>query len=299
MKACLPLLCILAAIPAAAAEPSGWYGRWDLTLHGDSGDVGGWLELTPTSVRIVPRVGGVKGVKPFRFEGAVLTFSNVEWFGKWDRVDYKLEFSGDSVGGTASRESGPVMKVTGVRAPSLDRTATAWGHAVPLDWAAWKVMSATKPGNWSPAGGVFTNSRGGPNLRTIGDFQDFRLDLEFNCPQGSNSGIFLRGRYEIQIEEEPQNPGGVEGTGAVYQFIAPRVAVPRKPGQWRQLSVTLVGRTVTVVLDGVTLIDNEKIPGPTSGGFNSREEEPGPIILQGDHGPVSFRNLVLTPAETQ
>jgi 3-keto-disaccharide hydrolase len=299
MKACLPLLWILAAMPAVAGNPSDWFGRWDLTLRGDSGEVGGWLEFTPSSLRIVPRVGGVKDVKQFRFRNGALAFSNVEWVGKWERVDYKLDLSGERVSGAAVRESGPMMNVTGVRAPSLNRTVTGWSHPVSLDWAAWKVMSPTKPGNWKVAEGVFTNTRGGPNLRTAGEFQDFRLDLEFNCPQGSNSGVILRGRYEIQIEEEPGNPGGVEGTGAVYQFLAPRVAVPRKPGEWRKLSITLVGRTVTVVLDGVTLIDRQEAPGPTSGGFNSHEEEPGPIILQGDHGPISYRNIVLTPAETR
>jgi hypothetical protein len=155
-------------------------------------------------------------------------------------------------------------------------------------------MSPTKPGNWTLQNGVFRNARSGPNLRTIDEFEDFRLDLEFNCPNGSNSGIFLRGRYELQIEEEPDNRDPLGRTGSIYQFLA--ADVPRKPGQWRTLSVTLIGRNVTVTLDGATIIGGREIPGPTGGSFNSREGEPGPIILQGDHGAVQYRNIVLRRA---
>lgn len=299
MRAFLPIWCVLAVVPAFAADSSAWYGRWDLTLRGDAGETGGWLEVAPGTLRIVPRVGGVKPVAAFDLRDGRLTFSNVEWVGKWERVAYQLELRDGAATGTAMRESGPVLTVAGVRAPALDRSAATWGRPVRLDFSAWRVMSATKPGNWSEAGGALSNRARGPNLRTIGEFQDFRLDLEFNCPAGSNSGVFLRGRYEIQIEEEPDTTLPIERTGALYQFLAPRVGVPRRPGEWRKLSVTLVGRTVTVVLDGATLIDRQPIPGPTSGGFNAHEEQPGPIILQGDHGPVAFRNIVLTPAEAR
>ncbi len=252
-------------------------------------------------LRIVPRVGGVRAVPLFQIRDGRLTFSNQEWVGKWEQIRYEFTARDGRLAGAARRESGESMAVEGVRAPALDRKAGRMGRPFALlsgpGLAGWKVLSPAKPGNWSLDDGTLTNARSGPNLRTVEEFQDFQLDVEFNCPAGSNSGIFLRGRYEVQIEEEANNDEPAGRTGAVYQFLAPRVTVPRRPGEWRRLSITLVGRTVSVTLDGVLLIDRQEIPGPTSGGFNSREQLPGPLILQGDHGSISYRNLVLTPIE--
>lgn len=288
----------------ATATEDAFFGRWDLTVQSANEAIGGWLELSRSAagpqLRIVPRVGGVKLVPAFEMRDGRLVFSNEEWWGHWEHIRYELTIAEGKLSGTARRQSGEAMRVSGVPAPALARNPGAWVHPVALlggpDLSGWKVVSATKPGNWSLNEGTLFNSRSGPNLRTAGEFQDFRLDLEFNCPRGSNSGIFLRGRYEIQIEEEPDNVEPAGRTGAVYQFLAPKIAVPRRPGEWRKMSITLVGRTVSIVLDGITIIDRQEIPGPTSGGFNSREAEPGPIILQGDHGSISFRNLVLTRA---
>jgi hypothetical protein len=282
---------------------AGLLGRWDLTLESPQGETGGWLELTPAALRVVARVGGAKPIKNFEVRDGRLIFSNSEWFGRYEKVAYDLRLSGDRLTGTAVRESGESARVTGVRVPALDRKVKAWGKPVQLfsgkDLAGWKVLSTTKPGNWTAVDGVLVNPRGGPNLRTEAEFGDFRLHVEFNCPAGSNSGIFLRGRYEIQVEEGGRETAGVSRTGAVYQFLAPKPQLPDRPGEWRTLDITLVGRTITVALDGATIIDAQEIPGPTSGGFNSREAEPGPLILQGDHGAVSYRNLVLTPAAIQ
>jgi hypothetical protein len=285
------LLLLAAASLSPAADPFG--GRWDLAV----GDSGGWLEYSASTLSLVPRVGGVKRIAAFEIKDGHLVFSNTEWFGKWESVRYDLTVRDGALSGTAARESGPVMPVTGSRAPALRRKISAWGSPIPLtgDLAQWKVLSPTKPGNWTLRDGVLANARSGPNLRTLDEFQDFRLELEFNCPQGSNGGIFLRGRYELQIEEEPENHDPLGRTGAIYQFLPVVPNARRHPGEWRKLSVTLIGRAVTVTLDGVTIIGGREIPGPTSGGFNSREAEPGPIILQGDHGPISFRNIVLIP----
>jgi len=274
-----------------AASP--WFGRWDLAV----GENGGWMEVATTGVRIVPRVGGVKAIDAYSLNRDHLSFSNTEWVGKWEQVKYDLFLRDGRVEGTATRESGTAVPVAGIPAPPLRREIRKWGAPIDLttDLATWKVMSPTKPGNWTLDGGVLANAKSGPNLRTVADFQDFRLDLEFNCPAGSNSGIFLRGRYELQIEEEADNHDPLGKTGSIYQFLAAASPLPSRPGQWRKLSVTLAGRSVTVTLDGVRIIDGLEIPGPTSGGFNSREEQPGPIILQGDHGPVLFRKIILTP----
>jgi hypothetical protein len=123
-----------------------------------------------------------------------------------------------------------------------------------------------------------------------------KLKLEFRCRETSNSGIFLRGRYEVSIEEGFTSANPVHQLGGIYGFVAPKTAPAQRLGQWRSLEAALVGRYVTVVLDGDTVMDGEEIPGPTGGALNGDEALPGPLLIQGDHGPVEFRNVVITPA---
>jgi hypothetical protein len=108
--------------------------------------------------------------------------------------------------------------------------------------------------------------------------------------------VYLRGRYEIQVEYEP--PGTDDkfhGMGSIYGFLAPAAEVPPRPGQWENYDVTLVGRNVTVVRDGVTIIDNQEIPGITGGALNSQEGEPGLLYIQGDHtGGMKYRNITIS-----
>ena len=145
--------------------------------------------------------------------------------------------------------------------------------------------------------GVLANGASGANLMTTRTFDDFRLRLEFRYPRNGNSGVYLRGRHEVQIEDSPRN---VEPTslhvGGVYGFLAPNANAARAPGEWQTYDITLVGRRVTVVLNGRTVIADQVIPGITGGALDSDEGAPGPILLQGDHTAVEFRNVVLTPA---
>ena len=124
----------------------------------------------------------------------------------------------------------------------------------------------------------------GANLRTTRKFDDFKLHIEFNCPENGNSGVYLRGRYEIQVEYEPV---GTEDKyhmmGSIYGVLGPAVESPRKPGQWESFDVTLVGRYVTIARNGVTTIANQEIPGITGGALDSNEGQPGPFYIQGDH----------------
>jgi hypothetical protein len=128
-------------------------------------------------------------------------------------------------------------------------------------------------------------------------FTDYTLHLEFRYPKGSNSGVYQRGRYEVQIEDslttEPQN----DLLGSVYGFLSPSQVVAKKPGEWQSFDITLVGRMITVVANGTTVICNREIPGPTGGALDSDEGAPGPLLLQGDHGPIEYRNIVLRPAK--
>jgi len=145
------------------------------------------------------------------------------------------------------------------------------------------------------ADGVLVNPEKGGNLITNQKFDDFKLSVEFRYPEGSNSGIYLRGRYELQIEDSDGRADDVS-IGGIYGFIAPAVNAAREPGEWQTFEITLVGRHVTVVHNGIEVIYNRPIPGITGGSLSSNEGEPGPIMIQGDHGPIEFRKFVVTPA---
>jgi hypothetical protein len=156
----------------------------------------------------------------------------------------------------------------------------------PSPAGAWKVEDGTlvSPGNGAE---IINNSK----------FKDFKLHIEFNCPPDSNSGVYLRGRYEVQIETDSIQEPPSHHTGGVYGFLAPSPEMPRKPGEWQSFDITLLGRRITVVQNGQTIINDQEIPGITGGALDSHEEMPGPIYLQGsEKGHVAYRNIVITPA---
>jgi len=125
----------------------------------------------------------------------------------------------------------------------------------------------------------------------------FKLHIEFRYPKGSNSGVYLRGRYEVQIEDskgmEPLN----DQLSSIYGFLSPSEMLAKNAGEWQSYDITLVGRMVTVVFNGKKVICSQEIPGITGGALDSREGEPGPIYLQGDHGPIEYRNIRIATAK--
>jgi hypothetical protein len=145
--------------------------------------------------------------------------------------------------------------------------------------------------------GCLVNKSAGSNIATKERFQNFKLHVEVNCPTNANSGIYLRGRYEVQVEDDSLSEPPSHHMGAIYGFLAPDPEQPRRPGAWQAFDITLLGRHVTVVQNGQTIINKREIPGITGGALDSHEELPGPIYLQGDHGGISYSNIVLVPAE--
>jgi hypothetical protein len=163
------------------------------------------------------------------------------------------------------------------------------------DLTGWVPRTAAHGGCWSVADGALVATPPCVDLLTERTFDDFVLHAELMYPEGSNSGVYLRGRYEIQIQDDAGNALDPLRMGGVYGFLAPSVAAARAAREWQTLDVTLLGRRVTVVLNGTTIIDAAEIPGITGGALDSREGSPGPIMLQGDHGAIRFRNITLTP----
>lgn len=242
-------------------------------------------------VRVVGRTGSVHPAADVKVQGSHLTFTSVE--GDWD-----LTSTGHTLTGVRTHGNDEA-RVSGVAAPSLKRAApAAWSAPEPLfdgkDLNGWEVDDPSKT-YWSAQNGELRNDKGGANIRTTRKFEDFKLHIEYNCPEGGNSGVYLRGRYEVQVEYEPDAKNDqFHRMGSIYGFIAPAVELPKKPGQWESYDVMLVGRTVTVIRDGVKIIDAQEIPGITGGALDSRESEPGPLYLQGDHtGGLRYRNITI------
>ena len=150
---------------------------------------------------------------------------------------------------------------------------------------------------WVVRNGVLSSPRSGVNLRTSRTFDDFKLHVEFRYPRESNSGVYLRGRHEVQIEDDYGREPDSHGFSGVYGFIAPSEIAALPAGRWQTYDITLVGRMLTVVANGRMVISNQEIPGITGAALDSKEGEPGPLLLQGDHGPIDFRNIIVTPAK--
>ncbi len=210
--------------------------------------------------------------------------------------------TGKTLSGTVTGPKDGPWKWSGQRAPALKANAAPkWGKPVPLfngkDLSGWKMQG---PGTtkWTVENGNLTSPGNGPELINDSKFENFKLHVEFNCGETSNSGVYLRGRYEVQIETDSVAEPPSHHTGGVYGFLAPTPEQPRKANEWQTLDITLLGRWITVVQNGNTVIDNKEIPGITGGALDSHEELPGPIYLQGsEKGHVRYRSIVITPAE--
>jgi hypothetical protein len=211
---------------------------------------------------------------------------------------------GKRLGGTTKLADMVNGQISGFRAPKMKRKEPKeWTAPEPLfngkDLSGWVPDNMAKV-NWVVRDGAIVNESGGANLRTTRKFDDFKLHLDFNCPNLGNSGIYLRGRYEVQVEyEKPGVEDKFHEMGSIYGMLAPSQELPRKPGEWETLDITLLGRTVTIVRNGVTTIDHQEIPGITGGAIDANEGEPGPFYLQGDHtGGMKFRNITVSVPKT-
>ena len=202
--------------------------------------------------------------------------------------------------GDTRMDDGESVAWSATRAPSLHRAdAAVWGQPQRLigdDLAGWQPRSADRAGCWTVSDGLLRATPPCVDLLSVAKYDDFKLELEFRYPEGSNSGVYLRGRYEIQIQDDRDKAVDPLRIGGVYGFVAPRVNAAGQPGEWQSMYIELLGRRVTVFLNGIEVIANREIPGITGGALDSDEASAGPLMLQGDHGPIEFRNVVITPA---
>jgi hypothetical protein len=215
---------------------------------------------------------------------------------------FKARLVGNRLEGTTQDADGKTLNWVGVRAPDQRSKATPkWGKPMPLfngkDLSGWKLRNNGRGNCWSVASGTMTNNVPCVDIITEQKFSDFKLHVEFNLVAKSNSGIYIRGRHEVQILDDYGMATDSLRMGGIYGFISPSMNAAKKAGEWQTMDITLIGSRVTVVLNGKTIIDNEVIPGITGGALDSDEAAPGPIMIQGDHGKLALRNITITPAQ--
>ena len=299
---------ILFSITAAAQTNKAFLGRWDLALKAPDREYPSWLELSEAdgklTAQFVGRWGNARPLPRVEIANGILTFVSPkeEEESKRDMV-FQGKLTGETLSGTLDAPDGTSWTWTGKRAPALKPAeAPKWGKPVQLfngkHLIGWKADKPNPEKQWTVADGILVSPGHGPELINENKFKDFKLHVEFNCGENSNSGVYLRGRYEVQIETNSAQEPPSHHTGGVYGFIAPNPELPRKAGEWQTYEITLIGRNITVVQNGQTVIDNKEIAGITGGALDSDEGMPGPIYLQGsEDGHVSFRNIVITPAK--
>ncbi|MDE3142792.1 MAG: DUF1080 domain-containing protein [Bacteroidota bacterium] len=289
-----------AQIPNEALE-----GRWDITVNMGSSRAPSWLEVRHSGLRtligrFVGDGGSARPISQVFFKDGKLSFHIPP---QWDNSDKDLYVEGElkdgKLLGTMTMPSGKTYTWTGVRAPKLWRDKEpVWGNSIVLfngkNLDGWQALGDNQ---WIVENGILKSPHSGSNIRTVKTFNDFKLHIEFRYPKESNSGVYLRGRYEVQIiDSKGMEPLSIY-LGGIYGFIDPLEMVAKGPGEWQSYDITLVGRLVTVIANGKTIIYKQQIPGITGGALDSNEGEPGPIYMQGDHGPIDFRNIVITPAK--
>jgi len=282
-------------------------GRWDLTVNMGGGRIAAsWLEVRHSGVncltgRFVGDGGSARPISLLIFKEGKLSFHIPA---QWERTDkemiFEANYKDDKLEGTIVSAMGKTYTITGVRAPKLIREkAPVWGTPIYLfngkNLEGW--MPLGKNNQWVVEKGILKSPQSGVNIRTNKSFNDFKLHIEFRYPKESNSGVYLRGRYEVQVEDSKGKEPLNIYLGGVYGFIDPLWMMAKEAGEWQSYDITLVGRLVTVFVNGKKVIESQPIPGVTGGALDANEGEPGPIMMQGDHGPIEYRNIILTPAK--
>lgn len=324
------LISLLSSSSASiGAEPNAFLGRWALTLPGGGA---GWLGVTREQgfydASILWGGGSVVPVSSVVFVDDEMYVTRVREVKRRDAADKVVRVQqftealivrvdGDTLSAVRynPREDGQGMtteEITGKRIPALppapDLAKAKYGPAITLfngrDLEGWRLTSPGQKNGWSVQNGLLVNNpvqeEGKPhisygNLRTDREFEDFNLKLEVSVPEKGNSGVYLRGIYEVQVMDSYGRGLDPHHMGGVYSRITPTQSAEKPAGEWQTMDITLLDRHVTVILNGKKIVDNQPLLGCTGGALWSDEFRPGPLYLQGDHTGVKYRNLTLRP----
>jgi 3-keto-disaccharide hydrolase len=292
--------------PAKAVTADDYVGRWNIRIT-DATDtfVSAGIRIDKTdnglSGGLVWRSGSYAPVKSVQVKDGMLRMVREETAGRQDVLEARLE--GATLKGQFTNPAGRVYHFEGRRAPLLmSKKAPVWGKPVVMfdgkTLNLWHQRDPKAKNGWAVVDGdlAVVEPKGNSDLASDAAFQDMKLHLEFNVEPKSNSGVYLRGRYEVQILDNPDAKMALDthGCGAIYSRLAPTVDATKPAGEWQTLDVEFVGRQVAVTLNGKAIVKGI-VDGITGGALSPYEEEPGPLMLQGDHGKVRFRNIVVTP----
>jgi len=308
---------LLAACPAFSADQD-FNGRWDISTTSPRPRAW-WVQLTGVGTpaaagKFVSAYNGdMNNIDKIEVKNGELIFtiiSPARPAGKRSEATpartyvYHARLVSGKLDGTFETEgsSTPPLKWTGVRAPQIaDRDDGTWKEGKPIalfngkDISGWKALVPTVPMKWSVVDGVLRNAPPTTDIISEQKFWNFKLHVDFRIVQNSNSGIGLRGRYEIQILDDYGRPPNAHGAGALYARVVPAVNASKPPGEWQSYDIRLVGRQLTVVHNGTKVLDKVEVEGLTAIANNSDEGEPGPFIVQGDHSYVEIKSFVVTP----
>jgi len=305
----------LAAGTAFAADQD-FNGRWDITTNTQPRPRAWWVELTGVGTpqaagKFVSAFGGdMNKIDKIEVVSGELHFTINAPAGRPGSQNqqrnalFTARLNGGKLDGTFQSEgqTRPPTLWTGVRAPVIaDKDDGSWKKGQPIalfngkDITGWKALNPDTEMKWTVVDGVLRNAPPTTDIVSEQKFWNFEAHIDFRIIANSNSGIGLRGRYEIQVLEDYGKPPNSHGAGALYSRVTPSVNASKPPGEWQSYDIRLVGRTLTVVFNGTKVLDKVEVEGLTAIADNSSEGEPGPFIIQGDHSYVEIRNFVVTP----
>jgi len=293
------------AVVAMSAQQNPFLGRWNLTGTGASSANVYWLEIKDDGGQLtgmfLNRGGSPVKLATVKVENGELVFQTTAP-ARGSATEGRARAQGGKLAGTL-KTGERTVEFAGDRPPkwpAADANAThKLGTPVELfngtSMDAWDVQDKTKPSGWSVVDGAMTNTPPANNLVSKQKFQDYKIHAEYKLEKNSNSGIYIRGRYELQVLDDFGKPPDEHSHMAVYAWHAPLVNASKPVGEWQTMDATIVGNKVTVTLNGQKVQDNSTLEAITGGALDANESEPGPVMIQGDHEKVTYRQVTVTP----
>ena len=308
-------IALAVVVASTFAQQNPFLGRWNVTGTGENSGYVYWLEVKQDggklSGMLLNRGGHPLPLPVIKIENGELIFQP-DGGRSGPGPEFHLRAQGDKLTGNV-KLGDRTVDLAGARPPK-------WGHydanaphkfGTPValfdgkSMDAWDVQDKKKPMNWTIEDGAMTNTPPANNLVSKQKFQDFKIQAEYKLdkphtgqngqPVKANSGIYLRGRYELQVLDDYGDKPFERGHMSVYGWHTPLVNASKPAGEWQSMEATVVGNRVTVSLNGQKVQDNVTLEAITGGALDANESEPGPIMLQGDHEKVWYRKVTVTP----
>lgn len=301
-------LCTSALMLGAAtvlAQDNPFIGKWDITGVGQYSNQVYWLEVKMEDGKLsgyfLNRSGSVLKLPEIKIENNQLIFSPASRPNAPKQLHRAKVQEGHLLGMLTIGEQ--EIPWQGERAPVWGKSDTnakhKFGSPVALfdgrSMEHWQGQVKDKELGWSIVDGAMTNQPHANNLVSHHQFENFKIHCEYKVEPKSNSGIYLRGRYELQVLDDAGKEPEIHSHMSLYSRVAPKVNASLPVGQWQMMEAIIVGNRLSVWLNGKKVHDNITIDGITGGALNSNEAAPGPIMLQGDHEKIWYRKVIVTP----